>query len=63
MAHIAILGGGPAGYVGALRAAQLGARVTLVEERWLGGTCLHVGCIPTKTLDRKSTRLNSSHYS
>lgn len=50
MAHIAILGGGPAGYVGALRAAQLGARVTLVEERWLGGTCLHVGCIPTKTL-------------
>jgi dihydrolipoamide dehydrogenase len=48
--RIGILGGGPAGYVGALRAAQLGASVTLIERRWLGGTCLHVGCIPTKTL-------------
>ncbi|MBD3371406.1 MAG: dihydrolipoyl dehydrogenase [Candidatus Coatesbacteria bacterium] len=53
--RIAILGAGPAGYVGALRAAQLGAQVTLIEERWLGGTCLHVGCIPTKTLVHAAT--------
>ena len=45
---LAILGGGPAGYTTALRAAQLGMDVTLVEEKDLGGTCLHRGCIPTK---------------
>lgn len=49
--HIIIIGGGPAGYVGAIRAAQLGATVTLVERaHTLGGTCLNVGCIPTKAL-------------
>ncbi|HMK93725.1 MAG TPA: FAD-dependent oxidoreductase, partial [Thermoleophilia bacterium] len=47
---IVVLGGGPAGYVAALRAAQLGAAVTLVEEREIGGTCLNRGCIPTKAL-------------
>ena len=47
---IVVLGGGPAGYVAALRAAQLGAQVTLVEEREIGGTCLNRGCIPTKAL-------------
>jgi dihydrolipoamide dehydrogenase len=47
---IAIIGGGPAGYVGAIRAAQLGAEVVLVEKSVLGGTCLNVGCIPTKAL-------------
>lgn len=65
MNSIAILGGGPAGYVGALRAAQLGADVTLIEERWLGGTCLHVGCIPTKTLVHAATlyaELNSRSF-
>jgi dihydrolipoamide dehydrogenase len=45
-----ILGGGPGGYVCALRAAQLGLRVALVEEKDLGGVCLHWGCIPTKAL-------------
>jgi dihydrolipoamide dehydrogenase len=45
-----IIGGGPAGYVGAIRAAQLGANVTLVEKEEVGGTCLNVGCIPTKVL-------------
>ncbi|HLW59091.1 MAG TPA: dihydrolipoyl dehydrogenase [bacterium] len=45
-----IIGGGPAGYVGAIRAAQLGLRTALVEREKLGGTCLHVGCIPTKVL-------------
>lgn len=47
---VAILGAGPGGYVAALRAAQLGLRVALVEERYIGGTCLNVGCIPTKAL-------------
>lgn len=45
-----ILGGGPGGYVAALRAAQLGARVAVVEKDRLGGTCLNIGCIPTKAL-------------
>lgn len=47
---VAIIGGGPGGYVAAIRAAQLGAEVTLIEKKKLGGTCLNVGCIPTKTL-------------
>jgi len=47
---VIVLGGGPAGYVAAIRAAQLGAKVHLVEKQYLGGTCLNVGCIPTKTL-------------
>ncbi len=47
---LVILGSGPAGYVGALRAAQLGASVAVVESRELGGVCLNRGCIPTKTI-------------
>ncbi|MCL6430146.1 MAG: dihydrolipoyl dehydrogenase [Anaerolineae bacterium] len=47
---LVVIGGGPGGYVAALRAAQLGARVTLVEADRLGGVCLNVGCIPTKAL-------------
>jgi len=43
---IVIIGGGPGGYVAAIRAAQLGAAVTLIENKYLGGTCLNVGCIP-----------------
>jgi dihydrolipoamide dehydrogenase len=49
-ANIAVLGGGPGGYVAALSAAQRGARVVLVEKERVGGTCLNVGCIPTKAL-------------
>lgn len=48
--HIAILGAGPGGYVAAIRAAQLGARVTVIENRALGGVCLNWGCIPSKAL-------------
>lgn len=48
--HIAILGAGPGGYVAAIRAAQLGARVTVVEQQALGGVCLNWGCIPSKAL-------------
>src|SRR5258705_908109 len=47
---VVILGGGRGGYPAAIRAAQLGLRVALVEADKLGGTCLHVGCIPTKAL-------------
>ncbi|NGX36840.1 MAG: Dihydrolipoyl dehydrogenase, partial [Candidatus Anoxychlamydiales bacterium] len=47
---IAIIGGGPGGYVAAIRAAQLGFRVCLIEKQYLGGVCLNVGCIPTKAL-------------
>lgn len=47
---IAVLGGGPAGYLAAIRATQLGANVVLVEEKELGGVCLNLGCIPTKAL-------------
>lgn len=49
-ADVAVLGGGPGGYVAALTAARLGAGVVLVEKDRLGGTCLNVGCIPTKAL-------------
>jgi len=52
--HIAILGGGPAGYVAAVRARQLGAEVTLIEMDELGGTCTNRGCIPSKTLLRSA---------
>ncbi|QUH19398.1 dihydrolipoyl dehydrogenase [Alkaliphilus sp. B6464] len=47
---VVVIGGGPGGYVAAIRAAQLGAQVTLVDKGSLGGTCLNVGCIPTKVL-------------
>lgn len=57
--NIVFLGGGPAGYQGAIRAAQLGVRVAVVEERLLGGVCLNKGCIPTKTV-RASAELARS---
>ena len=47
---VVVIGGGPGGYVAAIRAAQLGAETYLVEKENLGGTCLNVGCIPTKAL-------------
>ena len=50
MYDLIVIGGGPAGYVGAIRAAELGAKVALVERAELGGTCLNWGCIPTKAL-------------
>src|SRR5437868_14494678 len=48
--HIVIIGAGPGGYVAAIRAAQLGAGVTIVENQALGGVCLNWGCIPSKAL-------------
>lgn len=47
---LAVIGGGPGGYPAAIRAAQLGASVVLIEKEFPGGTCLNWGCIPTKTL-------------
>jgi dihydrolipoamide dehydrogenase len=49
-AKVVIIGAGPGGYVAAIRAAQLGSGVVLVEKQLLGGTCLNWGCIPTKAL-------------
>jgi len=54
------LGGGPAGYQGAIRAAQLGKRVAVVEDRELGGVCLNHGCIPTKTIKASVEVLNKA---
>lgn len=47
---IVIIGGGPGGYVAAIRASQLGANVSLIEKDKIGGTCLNIGCIPTKSI-------------
>ncbi len=47
---VAVIGAGPGGYVAAIRAAQLGAKVAIVEKQYLGGTCLNVGCIPSKAM-------------
>ncbi len=47
---VAVIGSGPGGYVAAIRAAQLGAKTAIVEKQYLGGTCLNVGCIPSKAM-------------
>jgi dihydrolipoamide dehydrogenase len=47
---VAVIGAGPGGYVAAIRAAQLGAKTAIVEKQYLGGTCLNVGCIPSKAM-------------
>src|SRR5438067_11529471 len=51
---VVVIGGGPGGYVAALRSAQLGARTAIVEKDRMGGTCLVRGCIPTKALLQSS---------
>lgn len=56
---IVILGGGPGGYVAAIRAAQLGADVTVIEKDRVGGTCLNRGCIPTKVLLHTSVEMEN----
>ena len=57
--RVVVIGGGPGGYVAAIRASQMGANVTLIEKDKIGGTCLNRGCIPTKSLlfDVKLLRL------
>ena len=59
---IVIVGGGPGGYVTAIRAAQLGGKVALVEREHLGGICLNWGCIPTKALLRTSELYHLMHH-
>lgn len=54
-----VLGAGPGGYVAAIRASQLGLKVAVVEERYWGGVCLNVGCIPSKALLRNAELANT----
>ncbi|SMP60365.1 dihydrolipoyl dehydrogenase [Anoxynatronum buryatiense] len=56
--ELVIIGAGPGGYVAAIRAAQLGAQVTLIEGRDIGGTCLNRGCISTKALYTNAKKIN-----
>ena len=63
---IVVIGAGPGGYVAAIKAGQLGAKVAIIEKNYIGGVCLNIGCIPTKALI-KSARvyqevLNSEEF-
>ena len=63
---VVVIGGGPGGYVAAIRSAQLGHKTLVIEKEKLGGVCLNWGCIPTKALLKSATLyesvLNSSKY-
>ena len=63
---IVVIGGGPGGYVSAIRGAQLGKKVAIIEKESLGGVCLNWGCIPTKSLLKNAYVLdlvkNASKY-
>src|SRR6202042_2159260 len=59
---ILIIGGGPGGYVAAIRAAQLGFKTAVVEREHLGGICLNWGCIPTKALLRTAEIFHYMHH-
>jgi dihydrolipoamide dehydrogenase len=58
--NVVVIGAGPAGYVCAIRLAQLGQKVTVVEKAELGGTCLNVGCIPSKALIAAGSLMNKA---
>src|SRR5215218_5722796 len=57
-----VIGAGPGGYVAAIRAAQLGLKTACVEREYLGGTCLNVGCIPSKALLDSSERVSMAKH-
>jgi dihydrolipoamide dehydrogenase len=59
---LVVVGGGPGGYVAAIRAAQLGMKTGLVEREHLGGICLNWGCIPTKALLRSAEVFDLMHH-
>ena len=56
--QVVVIGGGPGGYVAAIRAAQLGLKTAVIEKDTVGGLCLNWGCIPSKALLRNSEVLN-----
>ena len=58
---VVVIGAGPGGYVAAIRAAQLGQKVAIVERENLGGICLNWGCIPTKALLRSAEVFHLMH--
>ena len=58
-----VIGAGPGGYVAAIRAAQLGQKVTIVEKEYVGGVCLNVGCIPSKALISAGHRYETAKHS
>lgn len=60
---VIVIGGGPGGYVSAIRCAQLGAKVTLIEKNRVGGTCLNCGCMPTKALMHSAEIYDSARNS
>lgn len=60
---VTVIGAGPGGYVAAIRAAQRGARVALIEKEYLGGTCLNWGCIPTKSLIHAAEMIHDIRHS
>ena len=57
-----VIGAGPGGYVGAIRASQLGLKTAIIDKAYLGGTCLNVGCIPSKALLDSSHRLHAAQH-
>src|SRR5216683_3617473 len=57
---LAVIGAGSAGFAAAIRAAELGARVTLVGHGTIGGTCVNIGCVPSKTLIRATEALHGA---
>src|ERR1700684_4414924 len=58
-----VLGAGPGGYVAAIRAAQLGMKTAIVDKSFLGGTCLNIGCIPSKALlDATRKLVETKHF-
>src|ERR1700684_3471571 len=59
---LVVLGGGPGGYVAAIRAAQLGLKTAVIEREHLGGICLNWGCIPTKALLRSAEILHYANH-
>src|SRR5712691_11411234 len=59
---LVVIGGGPGGYVAAIRAAQLGMQTAVVEREHLGGICLNWGCIPTKALLRTAELYHQLHH-
>ena len=56
---VIVIGAGPAGYVSAIRASQLGLKAAVVEKEYLGGVCLNVGCVPSKSLLKNAEVANT----